>query len=58
MHLGGDLKLFNECCTSQIIVTSFIDDEFTYLAANSVPGIEDLFPLARLKGNLLGMKPL
>jgi len=53
MHLGGDLKLVNEWYGSHIGATTFIDDEFAYLASNSASGVEDLLPLARFRGNSL-----
>jgi len=44
MHLGGDLKLVNECCRSYIGATTSIDDEFVYLASNSALGVKDFAP--------------
>jgi len=56
MHLSGDLKLPNEFYRGDIGINTSINDEFTYLTSNSAPGVEDLFSLARFKGNLFGIK--
>ena len=53
---GWNLKLVNECCTSHIGPTTLIDDEFTYFASNSAPGVEDLLRLARFKGTSLAWR--
>jgi len=55
MHLGGDMKLVNECCRRHNGATTSIDDKLAHLASNGTPGVVDLLPLARFKGNLFGM---
>ena len=56
MHLGGNLKFFNECGRSHIGATTSINDELAYLVSNSALGMEDLLHLARFKRNIFGVK--
>jgi len=56
VHIGGNLYLVNESHRSHISATASINNKLTHFAFNGTLSVEDLLPLTRFNGNLLGME--